>query len=64
MKVRMIRERSIQGAGPLGPMTRVFDIGEVVDLPDMHATMFLAGGDAEPVGDEDEKPKPRRSAKA
>lgn len=64
MRVRMIREREIQGAGPMGPLTHVFEVGDVVDLPDMHAGMFLAGGDAELAGNEDEKPKARRARPA
>lgn len=46
MKVKFVRERVLQGAGPNGPLTRVFAVGEVVDLPEAHSIMFIASGDA------------------
>lgn len=62
-RVRMIREREIQGAGPMGPLTRTFVIGEVVDLPEIHALMFVGGGDAVMARDDErstDEAKPRR----
>lgn len=46
MKVEFIRSRSIGVAGPDGPSTRVFTVGEEVILPELHGRMFIAGGDA------------------
>lgn len=53
MKVRFIKQRSLPAVGASGPFTRVFEIGEVHDLPFMHATTFIAQGDA--VKDEGKK---------
>jgi hypothetical protein len=46
MKIQMIKERSIQAVGPQGPFTRVFAIGDVVDLPEISARYFIADGGA------------------
>jgi hypothetical protein len=46
MRVRFIKQRSLPAVGSSGPFTRVFEIGEVHDLPLMHATTFIAQGDA------------------
>lgn len=46
MRVEIVREAHMQAAGPLGPHTRVFSIGDVVDLPDMHAQLMIAKGEA------------------
>lgn len=46
MEVRIIKSRSFNAAGPLGPVTREFAVGDVVDLPDIHAHMLIAQGDA------------------
>lgn len=59
MKVQMIRTRSIQAVGANGPFTRVFTIGEVHDLPEMHAQMFIAQNDAVVASD-----KPAKAAAA
>lgn len=62
MKIRYIKERSLQAVGPLGPFTRVFAVGEILDLPDMHAQLAIAQGDAVLVGDE--KPAKKAEFKA
>ncbi|MDP1877982.1 MAG: hypothetical protein Q8M17_10565 [Actinomycetota bacterium] len=46
MKVEFIRSRSIGVAGPDGPSTRVFSVGEEVILPELHGRMFIMNGDA------------------
>lgn len=46
MKVEFIRVRKVNAAGPNGPFTRVFSIGEVVELPDLDAQIALAAGEA------------------
>jgi hypothetical protein len=58
VKVQFIRERSFQAAGSQGPLTRVFAIGEVVDLPEMHARMVIIQGDAKVASAKAEKPAP------
>lgn len=47
MKVQFIKSSSFQTAGPQGPGVRIFAIGEVVDLPELHARMVLASGEAQ-----------------
>lgn len=44
MRVEIIKRHEIQAVGPQGPSTRVFSIGDIVDLPDLHARMMLAKG--------------------
>lgn len=56
MKVQFIRERSFQAAGPQGPLTRVFAVGEVVDLPETHARMVIIQGDAKVASERQAKP--------
>lgn len=46
MKVRFIKERRIYGVNSTGPFTRVFAVGDITDLPDMHARSFMASGAA------------------
>lgn len=46
MRVRFVRARTFQTASSTGPSSRVFEIGDVVDLPEMHALMVVAAGDA------------------
>lgn len=46
MQVKFIRERSLPAVGSGGPFLRVFAIGDVVDLSDIHAQTFVAQGDA------------------
>lgn len=46
MKVQFIRERSLPFVGPAGVGTRIFAIGEVVELPEVHAQSYIADGDA------------------
>ena len=46
MQVKFIRERSLPFVGPTGIGTRIFAIGETVDLPEVHAQSYIAGGDA------------------
>lgn len=63
MHVKMIRERIFGAAGPLGPFTKVYEIGSVHDVPDMHAQMLVSGGDAEYVSGTPSKPTPAPAAK-
>lgn len=76
MKVQFIRERSFQAVGPQGPLTRVFAVGDIVELPEIHATMVILQGDAkatavkaeksvpvEDVAEVDEAPKPAKRKK-
>lgn len=63
MHVKMIRERSFGAAGPLGPFTKVYEIGSVHDVPDMHAQMLVSGGDAEYVPEAPAKQPPASAAK-
>jgi hypothetical protein len=58
MLVKFVRERSFVSAGPDGPSQRVFEIGEVVDLPEMHARMEMMQGAAVREGEEDPGPDP------
>lgn len=46
MKVRFIRQRSLPAVGSSGPFTRIFEVGQVLDLPEIHARTFIAQGDA------------------
>lgn len=46
MRVEIIRARSLQTVGPDGPSARLFTVGDVVDLPEIHARFFVANGDA------------------
>ena len=46
MKVRFVKQRSMLAVGSSGPFTRVFEIGEVHDMPQLHANIFIAQGDA------------------
>lgn len=61
MRVRFTKQFTIQAVGPAGPHKRVFEIGDVVELPDMHAQLVVARGDAQLAGD-DEKPAVKKSA--
>lgn len=49
MKVQFVRERSFQAVGPNGPLTTVFAIGDIVDLPEIHSQMVILQGDAKAV---------------
>lgn len=51
MKVQIIKERSIQAVGPQGPFTRVFAVGDIVDLPEISARYFIADGGAKLIHD-------------
>lgn len=57
MKVQIIKERTIQAVGPQGPFTRVFAVGDVVDLPEISARYFIADGGAKLVHDKPAKTK-------
>jgi protein-L-isoaspartate O-methyltransferase len=46
MQIKFVKERSLQAVGPQGPFTRVFAIGEVVDMPEISAQSWLADGGA------------------
>ncbi len=46
MKVQFIHQRSIQAVNAQGPFTRVFAIGDIVDLPEIHAQMFIGNNGA------------------
>lgn len=46
MKVQFIKQSSFQTVGPQGPFTRVFAIGDTLELPEMHARLVIAQGDA------------------
>lgn len=59
MRVRFVKQHLLPAVGSTGPFTRVFEIGEVHDLPTIHAVTIIAQGDA--VVDEG-KPVPRKEA--
>lgn len=46
MQIKFIKERSFQAVGPQGPFVRSFAIGEVVDLPEISARLWVADGGA------------------
>lgn len=46
MQVKFIRERSLSFVGSRGLGTRVFAVGEIVELPEIHAQAYVADGDA------------------
>jgi len=46
MNVTFVRERSITTVGPGGLSTRIFSVGDNVNLPEIHAQTFIAEGDA------------------
>ena len=69
MKVQFIRERSLPFVGPAGVGTRIFAIGETVELPEVHAQSYIADGDAivareKPAKAETPAPHPAKAAKA
>lgn len=49
MKVKFVKQSSFQTVGPQGPFTRIFAVGETLDLPEMHARLMIANGNAEVV---------------
>lgn len=78
MQIKFIKERSLQAVGAQGPFTRVFAVGEVVDMPEISAQSWLADGGAvlvpgktvkaQPAGDaveeaEADQPAPKRFRK-
>lgn len=63
MKVQIIREKSFQGVGPQGPFTRVFAIGDIVELADMHAQSLIIEGAAKAAPAKAEKPATKPAAK-
>lgn len=46
MKVQFVKQSSFQTVGPQGPFTRIFAVGETLDLPEMHARLVIAKGEA------------------
>jgi len=62
MRVQIIREKRFTAAGPQGPFTRVFEVGDVIDLDVVHAQMLVAEGTAQRAPD-DAKPARKPAAK-
>lgn len=50
MRVEIVKERRLQAVGATGPFVRVFAIGDVIDLPEMHARSMIASGHARVAG--------------
>jgi hypothetical protein len=46
MQIKFVKERSLQAVGPQGPFTRVFAIGDIVEMPEISAQSWLADGGA------------------
>lgn len=46
MEVKIVRTTSLQGVGPNGPFNRVFAVGDVVDVPEMQARVWMAQNNA------------------
>lgn len=46
MQIKFVKERSLQAVGPQGPFTRVFAIGEIVEMPEISARSWVADGGA------------------
>lgn len=62
MRVQIVRQTSVQVAGPSGPFTRVFAIGDVVDVPEIQARIWMAQQAAvHPGSVKPEKPAPEKS---
>lgn len=59
MQVKIIQPHSFQAVGPLGPTETKLAVGDLVDLPEMHATTLLIQGKAVRVAE-----KPAKAAKA
>lgn len=64
MKVQIIREKSFQGVTAQGPFTRIFAVGDIVELPEMHAQSLIIEGAAKvaPVKAEKADVKPAKPA--
>jgi hypothetical protein len=63
MKVQIIREKSFSAAGPQGPFTRVFAIGDVVDLDEVYAQMLIVDGAAKHAPEKASKAAPKAEEK-
>lgn len=72
MEVKIIRAISLPGVNANGPFTREFKVGDIVDVPDMQANIWIAQNDAvlikgkvEKATDEaeTEKPAPKKTTK-
>jgi hypothetical protein len=46
MQIKFIKERTLQAVGAQGPFTRIFAIGDVIDLPEISAQSWLSDGGA------------------
>jgi outer membrane biosynthesis protein TonB len=52
MQVKYVRSRQFDVATEHGPQTRVFEVGDIVELPELHARMEIMQGYAELEGEE------------
>lgn len=62
MQIKFVKERSLQAVGPQGPFTRVFAIGDVVEMPEISAQSWLADGGAVIVHGKTVKAQPEAEA--
>lgn len=62
MQIKFIKERSLQAVGAQGPFTRIFAIGDVVDMPEISAQSWLADGGAVLVHGKTVKEQPAAAA--
>lgn len=63
MKVQIVREKSFAVVGSQGPFTRVFAIGDIIDLDEVHAQMLIAEGTAKHSADKPAKPAAEKAVK-
>lgn len=64
MKVQIVREKSFAAVGSQGPFTRIFAVGDIIDLDEIHAHMLVAEGTATAAPEKPVKPAAKPAAKS